>query len=158
MKSKPLQVVGIAFIREGKLLISKSKKSAKNNKYTLVGGKIEEGETIIQAAIRECKEELGEEFEIEESQLKPILNFREHAASDYNLIIEMNILLSQKDIDIEIVPHREIIEYRWFELGEDEEILSSSISKHFLLFAKNEGIMYSQKQSIEINQKKAEER
>ena len=61
------EVVGVAFFKGGKLLISQSVKSAKNNKFTFVGGGIDEGETVLQAAVRECKEEIQNGFEISEN-------------------------------------------------------------------------------------------
>ena len=64
------EVVGVAFFQDGKLLISQSVKSARNNKFTLVGGGIEEGETILQAAVRECKEEIRNGFEIFEQDFE----------------------------------------------------------------------------------------
>ena len=43
------EVVGVAFFKDGKLLISQSVKSAKNNKFTFVGGGIDEVEKIVTA-------------------------------------------------------------------------------------------------------------
>ncbi len=57
--SLPINVVGVAFFQNKSLLISKSHNCRKNNKYTLVGWKIEPGESVISAALRECKEEIG---------------------------------------------------------------------------------------------------
>ena len=51
-----MEVVGTMFFKDGKLLIDKprSKKT-----FQMIGGKVEKGETIKEAAIRECHEELG---------------------------------------------------------------------------------------------------
>ncbi|MBO5180074.1 MAG: NUDIX domain-containing protein [Clostridia bacterium] len=136
------EVVGIAFFKDGKLLISQSVKSAKNNKYTLVGGSIEEGETILQAAVRECKEEIRNGFEISENDFEPLLDFCEHAASDYNLMIHMHILLAKKEVNVELKPNEEILRYHWFEEGEDETILSTSISEHLLPEARKLKLFY----------------
>lgn len=136
------EVVGIAFFKDGKLLISQSVKSAKNNKYTLVGGGIEAGETVLQAAVRECKEEIQNGFEITENDFEPLITFEEHAASDYNLIIHMHILLAKKEIDVKLQSNQEIVQYHWFSEGEDETILSSSISQHLLPMARKLKIFY----------------
>lgn len=136
------EVVGVAFFKNGKLLISQSVKSAKNNKFTFVGGGIDEGETVLQAAVRECKEEIQNGFEISENDFEPIMDFVEHAASDETLLIHMHILKAKKEIDVELKPNEEIVCYHWFSDGEDESILSSSISKHLLPVAREMGLFY----------------
>ena len=50
-----IYVVGTAFVKDGKLLISMSQRSAKKGRYTLVGGGVEAGETFKEAARRNCK-------------------------------------------------------------------------------------------------------
>lgn len=52
-----MDVVGTMFFKDNKLLIDKPRKRLT---YQMVGGKVEKGETPMQAAIRECHEELGE--------------------------------------------------------------------------------------------------
>lgn len=48
-------VVGTMFFKNQKLLIDKPRK---RNTYQMIGGGVEEGETPLMAAIRECYEEL----------------------------------------------------------------------------------------------------
>lgn len=136
------QVVGIAFIKNGKLLISKSVRSSKQNIFTLVGGDVNEGETNLQAAVREVKEEVQNNFTIEESDLEEIFSFLEPAASDASKLIQIHVMLAKKEIDVELKPNNEILEYRWFSLGEDESILSSSIRNFFIPYAISKGLMY----------------
>ena len=52
-----LNVVGTMFFKDGKLLIDKPRKRPT---FQMIGGAVEEGETILEAAIRECHEELGD--------------------------------------------------------------------------------------------------
>ena len=69
------KVVGVAFIENGKLLIVQSHRSSKTNSWTFVGGGVEEGETLVEAAIREVSEEIlhyhwyspGEDYNISSS-------------------------------------------------------------------------------------------
>ena len=133
-----MDVVGIVFIKEGKLLVSKSHTS--KGIYTLVGGKVKNEETIYSAAKRECEEEIPG-LKISENDFKLVLDFMEHATSDYNLIIHMHILIATKAIDVELKTSDEILEYHWYTLSEDPNILSSSIKDHFLPFAKENGLM-----------------
>lgn len=137
-----IYVVGIAFVKNGKLLISMSHRSAKKGKYTLVGGGVEKGETLKEAAIRECQEEISNGFDIKEEELKEILCFREPALSDPNINIEMHMMLSLKDIDVKIEPNEEIVEYKWFKLGDDESVLATAIKDHFIPWAKENKVLY----------------
>ena len=52
-----MKVVGTMFLENEKLLIDKPRKRPT---YQMIGGKVEEGETTLQAAIRECHEEIGD--------------------------------------------------------------------------------------------------
>lgn len=137
-----IYVVGTAFIRDGKLLISMSQRSAKKGRYTLVGGGVEKGETFKEAARRECQEEISNGFDIKEEEMKEILNFREPALSDPKLTIEMHMMLALKDVDVELMPNDEIIEYKWFKLGDDDSQLASAIKDHFIPWAIENRIMY----------------
>ena len=141
MENKYLQVVGIAFFKDKKLLLSKSHNCKNNNLYTLVGGKIEKNETVLTAAVRECKEEIGHNFNITKNDFLPILHFTEKAASDPNLIIEMHMLISKKDIDVPLTTSKEIIDYKWYSLKDNPDILCDSIKKHLLIYAKNHNLL-----------------
>ncbi len=137
-----IYVVGTAFVRDGKLLVSMSQRSAKKGRYTLVGGGVEKGETFKEAAIRECKEEIGNGFDIKEDELVEILNFREPALSDPSLTIEMHMMRALKDVDVELVPNDEIVEYVWYSLGDDDSQLASAIKDHFIPWAIQNKVMY----------------
>lgn len=137
-----IYVVGTAFVSDGKLLISMSQRSSKKGKYTLVGGGVEKGETFKEAARRECQEEIANGFDIKEEELKEILCFREPALSDPTLPIEMHMMLALKEVDVELIPNDEIIEYRWYSLKDDDSMLASAIKDHFIPWAIENNIMY----------------
>ena len=136
------RVVGVAFVENGKLLIVRSVRSNSTNSWTLIGGGIEAGETEITAALREVNEEVGRGFEFCEEDLLPIMCFKEAAASDSDVIIEMNMFLALKPIHISLIPNDEILDYHWYRLGEREYNLSSSILDHFLPYAIQKGILF----------------
>jgi len=60
----------------------------------------------------------------------------------FTILIHMHILKAKKEIDVELKPNEEIVRYHWFSNGEDESILSSSISKHLLPVAREMGLFY----------------
>ena len=137
------RVVGVAFIEDGKLLIVKSQRSSTTtHSWTLVGGGVETGETEITAALREVNEEVGQGFEFCEEDLLPIMCFKEAAASDSDVIIEMNMFLATKKIHVSLIPNDEILDYHWYSLGETEYNLSSSIRDHFLPYAIQKGLLF----------------
>lgn len=136
------RVVGIAFVEDGKLLIVKSKRSSTTNSWTLVGGGVETGETEITAALREVNEEIGQGFEFCEEDLLPIMCFKELAASDSDVVIEMNMFLATKKIHVNLIPNDEILEYHWYKLGDVDFNISSSIRDHFLPYAIQKGLIF----------------
>ncbi len=135
------KVVGIAFVEDGKLLIVQSHRSSQTNSWTFVGGGVEEGETLIEAAIREVSEEIHNNFSITASDLEELFTFTEQAASDPNKMIEMTVFLSKKKIDVPLTTNEEILHYHWYSPGEDYNI-SSSIRDHFLPYAQKNNLIY----------------
>lgn len=124
------KTVFAVFIKDNKLLTVKSVRSAKQNMYTLVGGSVEEDETILEAAVRECKEEINENLEIKQLDFIELFNFIEPAASDPNLLIDITILLYKKELDIELKPDLEIIDYNWVSCDEENYNFSSTITDY----------------------------
>lgn len=136
------KVVAVAFISYGRLLIVQSKRSSTTNTWTMIGGGVEENETSLDAAIRETKEEIHNGFDITADDLEPVMGFKETAASDPNLMIEMNIFISKKDIDVDLIPNEEILKYHWFRIGETDYNISSSVRDHFLPYAIEKGLLF----------------
>ena len=79
-----MNVVGTMFFKDNKLLIDKPRKRAT---YQMIGGRVEENEKPLNAAIRECHEELGDKAIFDESKLELVMDFDEIATSDPNLKI-----------------------------------------------------------------------
>lgn len=142
MKENFIYVVGTAFFKDGKLLISMSHRSSKKDKYTLVGGGVEKGETFKEAACREIREEIANGFAVSPKDLQEIACFREPALSDSTKMIEMHLFSSLVDVDVELIPNDEIIDYRWYSLTESDEILSSAIKYHLIPWAIQNKKMY----------------
>lgn len=139
MKNNIQQVVGIAFIEDNKLLVVQSQKSSKTNSYTFIGGGVEDGETLIEAACREVSEEIHNGFTIEPEELELVMTKKEHAASDPSKMIEMHTFVAHKKIDVELIPNEEILIYHWYSIGENLKV-SNSI-KDFLEYAQDKKLL-----------------
>lgn len=124
-----MEVVGTMFFREGKLLIDKprSKKT-----FQMIGGKVEEGENIREAAIRECHEELGEQAIFDEDLLEFVMDFEEIATSDPSKRIHMNIFQYKGVLEGELTTSDEIEKFMWFGVHDDRNLLSNTLKNEIV--------------------------
>ena len=135
------KVVGIAYIKDGKLLVCMSQRSSKQGKYTLIGGGVEPGETSEQAIIRESREETG--FELKSGEFYKVSSFTEGAASDPNLLIDMDVFVYSGEFSQNLQTSDEILKFKWYDISEDASDLSSSITCHLLQWAIEKGLLYT---------------
>ena len=138
---KILEVVGTMFFRNGKLLIDKPRKKPT---FQMIGGKVENGESIREAAIRECHEELGEKAIFDESLLEFVMDFEEIATSDPTKKIHMNIFQYKGELKGELTVSEEIEQFMWFGADDDRNILSNTL--------KNEIVPYCIKKELIVEE------
>lgn len=121
-----LKVVGTIFLNDNKLLIDKP-----TNKPThqMIGGKVEENETPLQAAIRECHEELGDKAIFDETKFIQVMDFDEIATSDPNLKIHFYVFKYEGKLEGVLETSDEIASFLWYDTSYGEEILSNTL-KH----------------------------
>ena len=140
---KTINAVAAVILKNDKVFCAQRKLDDDHGgKWEFPGGGVEKGETFKEAAIRECIEEIANGFTIEEKDLKEILCFREPALSDPSLTIEMHMMISSKQIDVQLLPNEEIMDYKWHGLNDDESDLSSAITDHFIPWAKENNLLY----------------
>ena len=121
-----MNVVGIMFFKDDKLLIDKPRKRPT---YQMIGGGAEDGETPLQAAIRECHEELGENAKFDENLFELVMEFDEIATSDNKTQIHFYVFKYNGNLDGEINTSEEIENFLWYESSMGEEMLSNTL-KH----------------------------
>ena len=63
---KPVPAVAAVMVRDGKLLLIKRGVEPSKGKWSVPGGRVEWGETLIEAVKREVREETGLEIEVGE--------------------------------------------------------------------------------------------
>lgn len=133
-----MEVVGTMFFREGKLLIDKprSKKT-----FQMIGGKVEKGENVKEAAIRECHEELGEQAIFDEDLLEFVMDFEEIATSDPSKRIHMNIFQYNGRLEGELTTSDEIEKFMWFGVNDDINILSNTLKNEIVPYCIKNGLI-----------------
>ena len=115
----------------GEILIQKRNENLKRNpgKWAFTGGVVDSGENSVEWAIRESKEELGDD--IDKDKIELLLSFkREHGFVDVWLVkdnIEINNLVLQKS---------EVSEAKWVSIKELKKLIDSE------QFVKSIGIYY----------------
>lgn len=131
-----MDVVGTIFINDKKILIDKPRK---RNTYQMIGGRVEIGETPIEAAIRECHEELGDKAIFDETKLEQIMEFDEIATSDGVTPIHFYVYKYDGILEGDLSLSDEIEAFKWYDTSMGEDILSNTL--------KNEVISYCKKQN-----------
>ena len=119
-----MNVVGTIFIEDQKLLIDKPRKRAT---YQMIGGRVEENETPLEAAIRECHEELGEKAIFDSTKIKLIMEFDEIATSDGITPIHFYVFQYNEKLKGSLTTSEEIESFKWYETKDGEEILSNTL-------------------------------
>ena len=135
---KILEVVGTMFFRDGKLLIDKPRKKPT---FQMIGGKVEDGESIRDAAIRECHEELGEKAIFDENLIEFVMDFEEIATSDPTKKIHMNIFQYNGELKGELTISEEIESFMWFGANDDRKILSNTLKNEIVPYCIKKGLI-----------------
>lgn len=117
-------VVGTMFFKDNKLLIDKPRK---RHTYQMIGGGAEEHETTLEAAIRECHEELGTEVILDESKFELVMDFDEIATSDPNLKIHFYVYKYNGPLEGNLTLGDEIESFLWYDSSHGTEILSNTL-------------------------------
>lgn len=132
-----MKVVGTMFFKDDKLLIDKPRKRAT---YQMIGGGVEENETTLEAAIRECHEELGPNAIFDETKFELIMDFDEIATSDPNKKIHFYVYKYNGSLEGTLTESEEIESFLWYDSSCGTNILSNTL--------KNEVVPYCLKNNL----------
>ena len=132
-----MKVVGTMFFKDKSLLIDKPRKRPT---YQMIGGRVEEGETPLEAAIRECHEELGPKAIFDESLFQLVMEFDEIAMSDGVTPIHFYVFQYQGTLEGVLTTSEEIEKFTWYNSNDEETVLSNTL--------KNEVVPYCLKKQL----------
>lgn len=132
-----MNVVGTMFFKDNKLLIDKPRKRPT---YQMIGGRVEDGETPLEAAIRECHEELGKECSFETNLFKLVMEFDEIATSDGVTPIHFYVYIYNGELKGRLETGEEIEKFLWYQSSMGKDILSNTL--------KNEVVPYCLKKNL----------
>ena len=133
------EVAGALFFKNGKLLLVKPRRRPT---LQVVGGSIEDVETPLEAAIRECHEELGEEANFYDDNFTFLMDFEETATSDTNVKIHMNLFIYEGDLEGELTTSDEIEYFKWFGLNDDINTLSFALRNVIVPYCIDKKLIY----------------
>lgn len=133
-----MDVVGTMFFKDEKLLIDKPRKRPT---YQMIGGRVEEGETPIEAAIRECHEELGEEAIFDSSLIELVMEFDEIATSDGKTPIHFYVFKYNGNLEGKLNTSDEIENFKWYNSNDSEEILSNTLKNEVVPYCLKKGLI-----------------
>ncbi len=132
-----MKVVGTMFFDNYKLLIDKPRKRPT---YQMIGGKVEEGEAPVDAAIRECHEELGCDAIFDDNLFELVMEFDEIATSDGKTPIHFYVFKYNGKLKGKLNISDEIESFKWYDSSFGYDILSNTL--------KNEVVPYCLKRKL----------
>lgn len=132
-----LNVVGTMFFKDKKLLIDKPRKRPT---YQMIGGRVEEWETPLDAAIRECHEELGDNAIFNPENFELVMEFDEIATSDGVTPIRFHVFKYKGLLEGVLKTSDEIENFMWYGRNDTRDILSNTL--------KNEVVPYCIKNDL----------
>ena len=130
-----MKVVGTMFFKDEKLLIDKPRKRPT---YQMIGGGVDEGETPLQAAIRECHEELGPKAIFDENKFELVMDFDEIATSDPNKKIHFYVFRYNGSLQGELTESEEIEKFLWYDTSYGQDILSNTLKNEVVPYCLTE--------------------
>lgn len=133
-----INVVGTMFFKDKKLLLDKPRKRPT---YQMIGGRVEQGETPLEAAIREAHEELGDDAKFNPEQFKYVMDFDEIATSDPNLKIHFYVFEYIGVLQGELTTSDEIESFLWYDTSCGQNILSHTLKNEVVPYCLEKGLI-----------------
>lgn len=111
----------------------------------MIGGSVEDNETPLEAAIRECHEELGKNAIFDEDKFKLIMEFDEIATSDQTTKIHFYVFMYEGNLKGELTTSEEIEKFMWFSINDDVNLLSNTLKNEVVPYCINNNLIYEKR-------------
>ena len=111
----------------------------------MIGGSVEDNETPLEAAIRECHEELGKNAIFDEDKFKLIMEFDEIATSDQTTKIHFYVFMYEGNLKGELTTSEEIEKFMWFSINDDVNLLSNTLKNEVVQYCINNNLIYEKR-------------
>ncbi|MCR4305726.1 MAG: NUDIX domain-containing protein [Candidatus Daviesbacteria bacterium] len=103
--------IGILVFKKGKVLLSKRKGSHGAGEYASPGGHLEFGESIVECARRECREETG--IEIKNVRFLRLSNLKQYAGKHY---VDIGLVAEWKSGKPQVLEPEKAESWEWYDL------------------------------------------
>ena len=133
-----MNVVGTMFFKDKKLLIDKPRK---RQTYQMIGGRVEDGETPLEAAIRECHEELGDKAIFNPKLINLVMEFDEIATSDGKTPIHFYVFQYDGLLQGKLTESEEIESFKWYKSSDGTDILSNTLKNEVVPYCLKNGLI-----------------
>ena len=133
-----MNVVGTMFFKDKKLLIDKPRK---RKTYQMIGGRVEEGETPLEAAIRECHEELGSNAIFDSNLFNLTMEFDEIATSDGITPIHFYVFTYNGTLEGNLEISEEIEKFLWYSSKDGYDLLSNTLKNEVVPYCLEKGLI-----------------
>lgn len=133
-----MNVVGTMFFKDEKLLIDKPRKRPT---YQMIGGRVEDNETPLEAAIRECHEELGSKAIFDKDKIELVMEFDEIATSDNKTPIHFYVFKYNGTLEGELETSDEIENFLWYDTTDTSSPLSNTLKNEVVPFCKEKKLI-----------------
>ena len=116
------------------------------NKWGLCAGHVDTGETLIEAAIRERKEEIG--IDINKSELKSFGEIEKYEDSTNTHLTHFFYLICDKDISEFTIQLEELSEVKWFNIDKIIRLINEESTT--TVFKKNRSYLFEELKNITL--------
>ena len=127
---------GVVIMHNSKILLHRNINS---DHYAMIGGRVEDGETPLDAAIRECHEELSDSCKFDESLFELVMDFDEIATSDGVTKIHFYVFKYNGELKDEPITGDEIEKFLWYQTSDGVDILSNTLKNEVVPYAIENG-------------------